>query len=89
MSFILGPEYLGVRLNVMLQPLIEELKILWEGVEAYDCFKKQKYMHNIDVMHQESNFCQGLINTCMNFLDKTKYNDKACMDLAVICDRPT
>jgi hypothetical protein len=23
------------------------------------------------------------------FSDKTKYNDKACMDLAVICDRPT
>jgi hypothetical protein len=46
-------------------------------------------MHNIDVMHQESNFCQALINTCMDFPDKTKDNDKACMDLAVICDRPT
>jgi hypothetical protein len=40
-------------------------------------------------MHQESNFCQALINTFMDFLDKTKYNDKARMDLAVICDRPT
>jgi hypothetical protein len=39
-------------------------------------------------MHQESNFCQALINTCMDFLDKTKDNDKAHMDLAVICDRP-
>jgi hypothetical protein len=46
-------------------------------------------MHNIDVMHQESNFCQALINTCMDFLDKTKDNDKARMDLAVICDCPT
>jgi hypothetical protein len=27
----------------MLQPLIEELKKLWQGVEAYDCFKKQKF----------------------------------------------
>jgi hypothetical protein len=40
-------------------------------------------------MHQESNFCQALINTCMDFPDKTKDNDKARMDLAVICDRPT
>jgi hypothetical protein len=46
-------------------------------------------MHNIDVMHQESNFCQALINTCMDFPNKTKDNDKAHMDLAVICDRPT
>jgi hypothetical protein len=46
-------------------------------------------MHNIDVMHQESNFCQALINTCMDFPDKTKDNDKAHMDLAVICDHPT
>jgi hypothetical protein len=27
----------------MLQPLIEELKKLWEGVEAYDRFKKHKF----------------------------------------------
>jgi hypothetical protein len=25
----------------MLKPLIEELKELWKGVEAYDVFKKQ------------------------------------------------
>jgi hypothetical protein len=46
-------------------------------------------MHNIDVMHQESNFCQALINTCMDFSDKTKYKDNAHMDLAMICGRPT
>jgi hypothetical protein len=39
---ILGPEHPGIRINVMLLPLIEELKKLWEGVESYDCFKKQK-----------------------------------------------
>jgi hypothetical protein len=38
-----GPEHPSVRLNVMLQPFIEELKKLWEGVEAYNCFKKQKF----------------------------------------------
>jgi hypothetical protein len=30
----------GPRINVMLKPLIEELKQLWIGVEAYDCHKK-------------------------------------------------
>jgi hypothetical protein len=27
-------------INVMLKPLIEELKQLWIGVEVYDCYKK-------------------------------------------------
>jgi hypothetical protein len=27
----------------MLKPLIEELKQLWIGVEAYDCYKKLKF----------------------------------------------
>ena len=58
---------------------------LWELPYA----KSLILMHNIDVMHQESNFCQALINTCMDFPDKTKDNDKAHMDLAVICDSPT
>jgi hypothetical protein len=31
-----GPNHLGKKLNVMLKPLIEELKELWKGVEAYD-----------------------------------------------------
>jgi hypothetical protein len=33
----------GLQLNVMMQPLIEELKQLWVGVEAYDYHKKQKF----------------------------------------------
>jgi hypothetical protein len=36
-------EALGPQINVMLKPLIEELKQLWIGVEAYDCYKKQKF----------------------------------------------
>jgi hypothetical protein len=31
------------QLNVMIQPLIEELKQLWVGVEAYNYHKKQKF----------------------------------------------
>jgi hypothetical protein len=33
----------GPKLNVMLRPLIDELKELWNGVEAYDSHKKQKF----------------------------------------------
>jgi hypothetical protein len=29
--------------DVMLKPLIEELKQLWQGVEAYDYDQKQKF----------------------------------------------
>jgi hypothetical protein len=36
-----GPNYPGKKFNVMLKLLIEELKGLWKGVEAYDVFKKQ------------------------------------------------
>jgi hypothetical protein len=32
-----GWDHPGTNIDVMMRPLIEELKILWEGVEAYDC----------------------------------------------------
>jgi hypothetical protein len=38
-----GPEAPGPQLNVMLKPLIKELKQLWIGVEAHDYYKKQKF----------------------------------------------
>jgi hypothetical protein len=38
-----SPDNPGPQLNVMLQPLIEELKQLWVGIETYDCHKKQKF----------------------------------------------
>jgi hypothetical protein len=37
-----GPEAPDPQINVILKPLIKELKLLWIGVEAYDCYKKQK-----------------------------------------------
>ena len=37
-----GPDHPGKGLNVMMQPLIDDLKKLWEGVEAYDCYKKEE-----------------------------------------------
>jgi hypothetical protein len=36
-----GPNHHGKKLNIMLQHFIEELKVLWKGVEAYDVFKRQ------------------------------------------------
>jgi hypothetical protein len=38
-----GPDHPGKGLNVMMQPLIDDLKKLWEGVEAYDCYKKERF----------------------------------------------
>jgi hypothetical protein len=38
-----GSDAPGPQINVMLEPLIDELKQLWIGVEAYDCYKKQKF----------------------------------------------
>jgi hypothetical protein len=38
-----GPDHPGTKIDVMMRPLVEELKILWEGVETYDCYKKQKF----------------------------------------------
>jgi hypothetical protein len=38
-----GPDHPGTKLNVMLRPLIEELKKLWDGVPAYDFYKEQKF----------------------------------------------
>ena len=41
---VLGPENPKEKLDVFLQPLIAELKELWEvGVQAYDIFKKKNF----------------------------------------------
>jgi hypothetical protein len=36
------PDRPGSSINVMMKPLIEELKQLWQGVEAYDFDQKKK-----------------------------------------------
>jgi hypothetical protein len=38
-----GLDHLGPKLNVMLKPLIDELKELWNGFKAFDSHKKQKF----------------------------------------------
>jgi hypothetical protein len=44
--------------------------------------------HNIDVMHTEKNVVEALWATNMDIPDKSKYNVKARVDLAMLCDRP-
>jgi hypothetical protein len=40
-------------------------------------------------MHQERNVGESILSTCMSFMDKTKDNQKARKDLALICNRPS
>ncbi|XP_058765057.1 uncharacterized protein LOC131638514 [Vicia villosa] len=48
-------------------------------------WKDNLLRHNLDVMHIEKNVFDNVFNTVMNIKDKTKDNEKARMDLAVIC----
>jgi len=36
-----GPEHPGKKLNILMQPLVDELLNLWEGVETWDASLKQ------------------------------------------------
>jgi hypothetical protein len=38
-----GPKDLVTKINVFMQPLIEELKVLWQGVEAFDSHLKRSF----------------------------------------------
>jgi hypothetical protein len=46
-------------------------------------------MHNTDVLHQEHNFGENILSTCMGFTNKTKDNKKVRRDLAQFCNWPT
>ncbi|XP_004488345.1 uncharacterized protein [Cicer arietinum] len=50
-------------------------------------WKDNLLRHNLDVMHIEKNFFDNVFNTVMNVKNKTKDNEKARMDLAIICQR--
>jgi hypothetical protein len=39
--FIPGVDHPRAKINMMMRLLIEDLKLLWEGVKAYNCYKKQ------------------------------------------------
>jgi hypothetical protein len=53
---ISDPNHPGTRLNVMLKPLIEELKHLWGGVEAYGYDQKQRFNLRVVYLWSVHNF---------------------------------
>jgi hypothetical protein len=38
-----GPKHPGKKLNILMQPLVDELLNLWEGVETWDASLKQNF----------------------------------------------
>ena len=54
---ILGPRQLGNDIDIYLQPLIEELKELWNsGVDAYDAFEKRSFNLKVMLLWTINNF---------------------------------
>jgi hypothetical protein len=50
-------------------------------------WKDNLLRHNLDVMHIEKNFFDNVFNSVMNVAGKTKDNEKARKDLALLCVR--
>ena len=43
-SCFLGPKTPGINIDVFLQPLIDELKVLWEvGVKTFDAYSQELF----------------------------------------------
>nr|XP_016479230.1 PREDICTED: uncharacterized protein LOC107800549 isoform X1 [Nicotiana tabacum]XP_016479237.1 PREDICTED: uncharacterized protein LOC107800549 isoform X1 [Nicotiana tabacum]XP_016479240.1 PREDICTED: uncharacterized protein LOC107800549 isoform X1 [Nicotiana tabacum]XP_016479244.1 PREDICTED: uncharacterized protein LOC107800549 isoform X1 [Nicotiana tabacum]XP_016479251.1 PREDICTED: uncharacterized protein LOC107800549 isoform X1 [Nicotiana tabacum] len=53
---ISGPKSPGHDIDVYLQPMIEELKELWEGVETYDAYSKTNFMMRVAIMWAINDF---------------------------------
>jgi len=52
-----GPQSPGVNIDVYLQPLVDDLKLLWEdGVKTYDAFKKENFQLRAALMWTISDF---------------------------------
>lgn len=86
-----GPEYPGKDIDVYLQPLIEELKELWEiGVETYDVHKKEQFQLHAAVLWTISDFPgYGLLSgwstsgryacpCCLSQTDSNRLRTKTC-----------
>jgi hypothetical protein len=75
-----GLDHPGPSINVMLKPLIEELKQLWQGVEAYDYDQKKKFNLRVAYLWSVHDFkayniflgwsCNGLL-TCLICMKET------------------
>lgn len=53
---ISGPKSLGNDIDVYLQPMIEELKELWDGVDIYDAHSKSNFMMRTAIMWTINDF---------------------------------
>ncbi|XP_075087801.1 uncharacterized protein LOC142169788 [Nicotiana tabacum] len=53
---ISSPKSPGNDIDVYLQPMIEELKELWKGVETYDAYSKTNFMMRVAIMWTINNF---------------------------------
>ncbi|XP_049385806.1 uncharacterized protein LOC125849897 [Solanum stenotomum] len=51
-----GPKSLGNDIDVYLQPMIEELKELWDGVETYDAHTKSNFLMRVALMWTINDF---------------------------------
>lgn len=45
-----GPKYPGNDIDIYLQPMIEELKELWDGAETYDAYSQSNFVMRVAVM---------------------------------------
>jgi hypothetical protein len=59
---ILGPNELKKQINVFLHPLMEEMKELWQGVDAYDSHLKCQF-----------NLCASYLSSIHNYLAYGKF----------------
>ncbi|XP_057445010.1 uncharacterized protein LOC130737272 [Lotus japonicus] len=79
-----GPDNPKEKIDVYLQPLIDELKLLWnEGVVTYDISKKQNFIMKAALMWTVNDFPAYV----MDIKGKTKDNVKARRDLKEYCRR--
>ncbi|GLT92190.1 hypothetical protein SLE2022_100410 [Rubroshorea leprosula] len=54
---IVGPKSTSKNIHVFLQPLIEDLKMLWSnGVETYDSYRKQNFIMRAMLMWTITDF---------------------------------
>jgi hypothetical protein len=71
---IVGPKDPCMKINVFMQPLIEELKVLWQGVEAYDSdinckFNlRAEYLWSIHDLLKYGIWCEWCVHSRMYFL---------------------
>ncbi|XP_019197078.1 PREDICTED: uncharacterized protein LOC109190933 [Ipomoea nil] len=93
-----GPKNPKANIDVYLQPLIDELQLLWEtGVLTYDASLKQNFMMRAALMWTindfpayEKNVFDNVFHTVMDVKGTAKNKDtpSARLDMKDICNRP-